>query len=154
MPRTYRPHKRKNTRRKRRITPRNRRGGAVDLQKAYPNTGTVPNSSTVHSLYYHSGGGDNPALLGDPWGAEIKDWPGVDGIPANRNHFSLNRYQGGRKKKRRTYRGGGVSNFLAQDLVNLGRQAQYGIGSAYNILAGYPETPNPLPWKDQLEMSK
>ena len=50
----------------------------------------------------------------------------------------------------RNLRGGTVSNFLGQDLINLGRQFQFGLGSAYNALAGYSSPVNPLPWRDQL----
>lgn len=45
---------------------------------------------------------------------------------------------------------GGNSNFLSQDLVNVGRQIQYGLGSTYNAIRGYAAPVNPLPWKDQL----
>jgi hypothetical protein len=54
--------------------------------------------------------------------------------------------KGGKKKK---HRGGTLSNFLAQDCINLGRQFQFGVGSAYNALAGYAAPVNPIPWKDQ-----
>jgi hypothetical protein len=35
-------------------------------------------------------------------------------------------------------------------LINLGRQFQFGLGSAYNALAGYAAPVNPMPWRDQL----
>lgn len=56
--------------------------------------------------------------------------------------------KGGRRRKR-TQRGGNLTNFLTQDLVNVGRQIQFGMGSAYNALSGYSAPVNPLPWKDQ-----
>lgn len=52
--------------------------------------------------------------------------------------------------KKRKQRGGTLSNFLGQDLINLGRQIGFGMGSAYNALNGYSAPTNPLPWKDQL----
>ena len=109
-------------------------------------------------------------LAGSPWTPAISGWPGVDGIQGDRNHFPLNTYKndisrqmvdvgpnppfvvGGRKRvKGRTQkqRGGSLSNFLTQDLVNLGRQVQFGVGTAYNALSGYSAPVNPLPWKDQ-----
>ena len=107
-------------------------------------------------------------LAGSPWTPAISGWPGVDGIQGDRNHFPLNTYNndisrqmvdvgpnppfvvGGSKKGRtRKQRGGTLSNFLTQDLVNLGRQVQFGVGSAYNALSGYSAPVNPLPWKDQ-----
>jgi hypothetical protein len=39
---------------------------------------------------------------------------------------------------------------MMQDLINLGRQTQFGFGSAYNGINGFPAPVNPLPWKDQL----
>jgi len=53
-------------------------------------------------------------------------------------------------KKNRKQRGGSLSNFLGQDLINLGRQLGHGVGSTFNALNGYPAYANPLPWKDQL----
>ena len=51
------------------------------------------------------------------------------------------------KRKFKTQKGG--INFLGQDLINVGRQIQYGVGSAYNGIRGYTSPVNPLPWKDQ-----
>jgi hypothetical protein len=102
---------------------------------------------------------DNPSNL-----------PGANYIPGDANFYKMNSYspvdisrqmldiganrpflgfKGGKgKTKKRS--GGGFSNFLGQDFVNLGRQFGFGIGSAYNALTGYPAPTNPLPWKDQL----
>jgi hypothetical protein len=106
-------------------------------------------------------------LAGSPWTPAISGWPGVNGIQGDRNHFPLNTYTndisrqmvdvgpnppfvvGGKKGRTRKQRGGTMSNFLTQDLVNLGRQVQFGVGSAYNALSGYSAPVNPLPWKDQ-----
>ena len=113
-------------------------------------------------------------LVGKSWTPAISGWPGVDGISGNRNFLANNTYNtdisrqmvspganppfitGGKKQQKsrlnrtRTQRGGTLSNFLAQDLINLGRQVQFGLGSAYNAFAGYSAPVNPLPWKDQL----
>lgn len=45
----------------------------------------------------------------------------------------------------------GGSNFLTQDLINLGRQVSFGANSVYNGLRGYAQPVNPLPWKDQFQ---
>jgi len=104
-------------------------------------------------------------LVGSPWTPNVSGWPGVDGIAGDRNYLGYNTYEpndvsrqminigaqhpftiGGRKNQK----GGVLSNFLGQDLINLGRQFQYGLGSAYNGLAGYQSPVNPMPWKGQL----
>ena len=54
------------------------------------------------------------------------------------------------RRKSRKQRGGALDNFLSQDLINLGRQFEFGLGSAYNALTGYAAPVNPMPWKGQL----
>jgi hypothetical protein len=108
--------------------------------------------------------GGSSALVGAPWTSSISNWPGVAGIAGTTNHYAMNQYKvdpqtqttsetnqqtyqkGGYKRSRK--RGGGI---IPQDLVNLGRGVAYGLGSAYNSLAGYPTPVNPLPYKDQLK---
>jgi len=110
-------------------------------------------------------------LIGKPWTPNSSGWPGVNG---SRNYLDYNQYKvdpqtaminvganppflfGGKKhrgSKRRKQKGGALSNFIFQDFVNLGRQAQYGIGTNSNALQGFPAPVNPLPWKDQLTHS-
>ena len=106
-------------------------------------------------------------LTGESWGAGFK-WPGTNNVGGDHNHYSLNKYApvdisrqmkdtgaqppflgGGRKKKKksRKQRGGALSNFLYQDLVNVGRQFQYGVGTTYNALRGFDSPVNPMPWQ-------
>ena len=102
-------------------------------------------------------------LAGESWTPAASGWPGVDGVGGNRNYLALNTYpvdpqtamkatgaqppfKGGSKKQK----GGTTSNFVSQDLINLGRQFQYGVGSVYNGLLGFSAPVNPLPWKGQL----
>lgn len=106
-------------------------------------------------------------IVGNQWSSSSQNWPGVDGIQGNRNYLPLNQYKTdvqtaikatgaqppfsvGGKKHTRKQKGGAFSNFLGQDLINLGRQIQFGLGSTYNALAGYSPPVNPLPWKGQL----
>lgn len=107
-------------------------------------------------------------LVGKSWTPAVDGWPGVDGVQGNRNYLAPNTYNndstmqiiatganppfsiGGKKRRGRKQRGGTLSNFLGQDLVNLGRQFQFGLGSTYNALAGYSSPINPMPWKEQL----
>jgi hypothetical protein len=116
-------------------------------------------------------------LVGAPY-VNSSNLPGANGIPGDANYYSNNTYnndvsrqmidvganppflglKGGRKhrnikthtKKHRKQRGGSLSNFLGQDLINLGRQFGHGVGTAFNALNGYPAPVNPLPWKGQL----
>jgi hypothetical protein len=102
-------------------------------------------------------------LVGSPINVSNNSLPGLNGIPGDRNYTGGNMYTvdpqtainssplvGGKRRKKGKQRGGTTSNFLFQDLVNLGRQFQYGLGSAYNGISGYPAGPNPMPWKSQM----
>ena len=113
-------------------------------------------------------------LVGKPWTPEISSWPGVNNVSGDSNYYTNNTYnndisrqiqsigankpfdgmKGGKYNKKGRYtrkqRGGTFSNFFGQDLINLGRQFQFGVGSAYNALAGYPSPVSPLPWKGHL----
>ena len=111
-------------------------------------------------------------LAGAPWTPAISGWPGVDGVQGGRNYLAHNNYhtdisrqmiavganppftiggkRGKKAKKTKKQRGGALSNFLTQDLINLGRQFEFGMGSAYNALSGYAAPINPMPWKDQM----
>ena len=107
-------------------------------------------------------------LVGSPWtGGNLSGWPGVNGVQGDANHFLQNKYDGFDPQtsmistganppfsvggtRRRKQKGGNYTNILLQDVMNLGSQFQYGLGSAYNALTGYAAPVNPLPWKDQL----
>jgi hypothetical protein len=102
-------------------------------------------------------------LVGTAWKPNIDSWPGVNGVPGDSNYYPVNNYnndisrqmvdvganppflnmKGGKQKQK--------GGFLGQDLINLGRQFQFGVGSAYNALAGYPAPTNPMPWKGQFQ---
>ena len=104
-------------------------------------------------------------LVGSGW--SINNLPGT-GLPGGSNHYKFNpqidnpQLQmkavganlpfsiGGGKNTRKNLKGGALDNFMFQDVVNLGRQFSYGLGSAYNTIAGYQAPVNPLPWKGQL----
>ena len=124
-------------------------------------------------MYGGSGNNGIPypdGLVGSPWTPAIGGWPGVNGVGGDSNYLAYNSYPtdvqtsiintganppfsigGGKKSRRRRggQKGGTLSNFLTQDLINLGRQFQFGLGSAYNGLAGYSAPTNPLPWQGQ-----
>lgn len=115
-------------------------------------------------------------LVGKPF-VDPTNLPGAKGIPGDANYYSNNTYnndvsrqmidvganrpflgyygvKGGKRsravKKTKKQRGGDFSNFIGQDIINLGRQFTYGLGSAFNTLNGTPGPVNPLPWKGQL----
>lgn len=133
-------------------------------------------SACKNKMYGGSGNNGIPypnGLVGSAWTPSVGGWPGVKGIGGDSNYLAYNKYHsdisrdivstganrpfsiGGSRKNRtlknRKQNGGSFSNFLAQDLINVGRQIQYGLGSAYNGIAGYPQAPNPLPWKGQFQ---
>lgn len=107
-------------------------------------------------------------LVGAAWKPSPEGWPGVNGVQGDRNYLAPNEYKtdvqtsiistgaqppfsiGGKGTRKRKQKGGTLSNFLGQDLINLGRQFQFGLGSAYNSLAGYQAPVNPMSWKGQL----
>ena len=53
-----------------------------------------------------------------------------------------------RNKNKKLLKGGSPGVF-SQELLNSGRSIQYGLGSAYNTLLGYPAPTDPLPFSDQ-----
>lgn len=122
-----------------------------------------------HSCRQHAmvlRGGDVPPLIGAPY--TPTNLPGEAGLPGQTNYYALNTYVPfdpqtqniisernqmtlGGSRKRRMKRGGGI---LPQDLVNLGRNITYNLGSAYNAINGYPAPVNPMPYNDQLVNSQ
>jgi hypothetical protein len=151
-------------------------GGSCGTQMPMKGGSCGCNSNTIMSGGAHT---LEPAgLIGDPWTPKSSGWPGVDGISGNRNYLDYNSYKsdpqtalisvgankpflfGGKKKysktkkinryKKMKQRGGVISNFISQDFLNLGRQAQFNLGSSYNAINGYAAPVNPMPWKDQL----
>lgn len=140
-------------------------GGTCPL--THPMTGGGTGCLTNNGIPYPDG------LVGSKWTPALSGWPGVDGVSGGRNFLGYNTYRndvplqiksvgagppflgGSRKshrknKSKKNKKGGALSNFLGQDLINLGRQVNYGIGSAYNGLIGVRAPTNPLPWKEQL----
>jgi hypothetical protein len=109
--------------------------------------------------------------VGSAWGPSINKLPGGNGISGDRNYLApvdvtknpqqqqilndtgynnMNSFIGGYKSRKNRYRfkkGGGL---IPQDLVNLGRDFTFNLGSAYNALNGYKAPINPLPYKGQL----
>jgi hypothetical protein len=115
-------------------------------------------------------GGSHPvSLVGSPY-VNPGNLPGVNGLPGDANYYSVNNYnndvsrqmvnlgankpflnlKGGKKYRTRKHRGGGFNDFISQDLLNFGRQLNYGASSTFNALNGTAGPANPLPWKDQL----
>lgn len=143
-------------------------GGGCDVMGCGRILGSYQNGGNCGcaSIPVISGGGNfykAPApmpgpFVGEKWGSLINEWPGVDGVSANRNYLDLNTYKadpqtmmkirGGRRKTKRSQKGG---TFIPKELVNLGRDFTYNLNRAYNALNTIPAPPNPLPFKDQLK---
>jgi len=153
----------------------------ADLARTHPHPGPAANGfNFLNSLGHKGGAGNNGipypnGLVGSSWSSSPSSWPGVDGISGDSNHYPHNTFAhgdpqlamkatgaqppflGGGNKKRtkraKKQKGGSLSNFLTQDLINLGRQFQNGLGTAYNGISGYSAPVSPLPWKDQMPNS-
>jgi hypothetical protein len=122
-------------------------------------------AGTAATMTYPNG------LVGNSWSFKPSSWPS--------NHLGYNTYdndisrqmvdvgsaypfsfiRGGKRGKnkskkskslKRKHKGGALSNFLGQDLIDLGQQFKYNMNSSYNALRGYSAPVNPTPWKDQL----
>lgn len=157
------------------IAPYPMNGGSCDVMGcgrilgSYQNGGACSNSMCSQIPVTSRGGGfykpPSPMpgpFIGDNWGPLVKEWPGVDGISANRNYLDLNMYKndpqtmmlirGGKRKRtlkiHKRQKGG---TFIPQDLVNLGRDFTFNLKSAYNTLNSLPVGSSPLPYKDQLK---
>ena len=130
---------------------------------------TRKNGLGKRRFFHRMKGGDQPALIGSPYSAT--NLPGQAGVDGVSNYYPYNNYTpfdpqtqniiqerdqtslvgGSRRRKhqksKKVKRGGG---FLPQDLVNIGRNFTFGLGSAYNSFNGYPAPINPMPFRDQL----
>ena len=148
-------------------------GAGSGKNAAYPNEGVKASDGRLDFIN-PSGlqhGGDANGMVATPWTPNVNGWPGVNNTTGSGNYYVQNKFNQGdpqtsmkdvganppytylvgkSRTKKRKQRGGTLSNFFAQDLVNLGRQVQFNMGSAYNALAGYNAPVNPLPWKDQM----
>lgn len=108
-------------------------------------------------------------LTGQSWNAN-GGWPGTGNVTDNFNHYADNTYnndisrqmldiganppfsniiKGGSNMKLKG--GATTSNFLLQDLTNVGRQLTSGLGNFYNGFNGYSASASPMPFKGQLD---
>jgi len=155
---------------------RKKRGGSPDAPLAYTGMGNGP--SVPNPYYAYTGsrgggasscqkGGNNPTMVGAPWGAQISQWPGVDGAHDG-NYLAQNMYddqpemnsiserttsgfmKGGRR--RRTGRTG--KKFTKRKMkggdFNIFSQLGTDITNAYRGWNGEPPLASPLPYQDQL----
>ena len=147
---------------------RTRRGGCncgINLKKIFKGG----SGCSLCNGIMHGGNSIAVGNIGYPWTGDINSWPGVAGVDGQSNYLAKNNYlvdpqtsmlserdgqlgpalltntpnlRGGKKLRKR---GGGL---IPQDLVNLGRQVQFNLGSTYNALNGYPLPVNPKPYLD------
>ena len=140
-------------------------GGTCSAHQSGGSCGCGLNQSGGAGLPYPDG------LVGRPYGNALSRLPGVDTIQGNRNFYTPNNYNkdlptattytganfpfsiGGKKRvqksrrRRRRQRGGfTLTNTVAQDLVNMGRQVGYGVQTTFHRLNGTNAGPNPMPW--------
>jgi hypothetical protein len=147
---------------------------------SYPSTGPNPSGFNFLNSQIKKGGcgcgmrGGNhetplTTFIGEPWTTANNAIPSE----STNNHFALNTYDmdisrqmkdlgasppflgGARKRKGKTskkknQKGGILSNFIAQDFINLGRQGVSGLSNFGNAFKGVGQQPSPMPWKNQL----
>ena len=127
------------------------KGGAAE-GTSYPN-GLVGQPWTPEPTNVLISGNHNYYPLNTLKGVDISremiSNPPITQKAGKKRHYSHKKTRHNHMRKRKHQRGGTLSNFLTQDLINLGREFEFGIGSAYNALSGYPAPVNPLPWKGQ-----
>jgi hypothetical protein len=143
----------------------------TQLANAYPNPGPTPTGFGFLNPIQNGGNLKYPnGLTGETWRWDPNSWPGVKPIDSNGNHYSLNTYDndvsrqmidvgankpflgfwgvkgGSSRKKSKTQRGGDFSNFITQDIINLGRQYTHGLASTFNGLNGTRATDCKIPF--------
>lgn len=97
-------------------------------------------------------------FVGSPYnGGNSATLPSGNGVSGSSNYYDLNNYKndiqlqmqnGGGKRRRKTVKRkrnqrGGSSSIIPESI-------SYRIGSFYNTMFGYPQTPNPSPYINQL----
>ena len=148
-----------------------RQGGFKPIPGIGQNGGNCTQCMTGGSNFFNPPPPIPGPILGSPWNTSVKGLPGENGIGGDRNYLAsyagsitndpqqqmlmsgsgyktANSMVGGRRnKKNKIKRGGG---FIPTDLLNLGRNVNYSINSAYNTFNGHNPPVNHLPYKDQL----
>ena len=145
-------------------------GGFKPIPGIGQNGGNCTQCMTGGSSFFKPAGPIPGPILGSAWNTSAKGLPGENGIGGDRNYLAsyagsitknpqlqmsmsnsgyktANSMVGGRRHKKTNKRGGG---FIPTDLLNLGRNVNYNINSAYNTFKGYSPPVNHLPYKDQL----
>jgi len=152
------------------IDPSSRSGGYISAFGSGQHGGTCDTCLMKGGSFFKPAGPIPGPILGSAWNTSAKGLPGENGIGGDRNYLAsyagsitknpqlqmsmsgsgyktANSIVGGRRHKKTNKRGGG---FIPTDLLNLGRNVNYNINSAYNSFKGYNPPVNHLPYKDQL----
>jgi len=147
-----------------------RQGGFKPILGSGQHGGTCDTCLMKGGSFFKPAGPIPGPILGSAWNTSAKGLPGENGIGGDRNYLAsyagsitknpqlqmsmsgsgyktANSIVGGRRHKKTNKRGGG---FIPTDLLNLGRNVNYNINSAYNSFKGYNPPVNHLPYKDQL----
>tara|TARA_B100000073_G_scaffold341890_2_gene344019 strand:+ start:1430 stop:1801 length:372 start_codon:yes stop_codon:yes gene_type:complete len=100
------------------------------------------------------GGSLSQAFIGQPWGSKVEEWPGIDGIPGNRNFY---KFHGGgklRKKNKTNKKRKKGGSIIPSEISNIGQNLMFKIHSNYNIFHTEPPPTNPSPYMDQFKVPK
>ena len=174
--RTYRKSKKANKKNIKRVSLKNLHRGHKLRKSRHYSRGLHKTHRVRYGGKMRGGMVSSPAasLVGYSWdGGKVESWPGVQasqGLDTNgqqmSNHFSLSKngivvggidparstsddqlMKGGRRKRK----GKGQKGGFFQEIVNLGRGAQYGVNGGYFNLMGktQPISQNPYPTENQ-----
>jgi hypothetical protein len=123
------------------------------IDSTMPNTGPIPHNKDFFLNSIGSRGGKRGRKITIAGSNRQKGGCGCGLMSGGKTKTKTKTKTKNNKTRRNNFKkqkGGTLSNFMSQDLLNLGRQFQHGVGTAYNGLAGYSAPVSPLPWKGQL----
>jgi hypothetical protein len=130
----------------------------------YPSRGPPSGGfNFVNPIQLEKGGNNNKrggypnGLVGAAYNSFTNNLPGVKGIPGDANHYPLNKnpvlqtlsYQNIGANPPFLGRGGSLKK--GGGITQIGRQINYGLGTAFNGLMGKHPPVNPTPWLGQLQ---
>lgn len=101
-------------------------------------------------VYRYRGGGGQAALVGKPWnGGDPTTWGKSNHYPLHNGVYPQAGLHPSDDSVPLEQRGGGLSNIIPRDVMNLGRSVGNSFTDLYAGYRGVPPATSPLPSKDQ-----